>query len=80
VDTIGRYGGEEFALLLPGAGPGDATSVVEPLRPATPMEQTESVGIAHWDGEEGAEALIARADRALYEAKRGGRDRAVVAG
>jgi diguanylate cyclase len=80
VDTLGRYGGEEFALLLPGAGPDNVAPVVERLRAATPMGQTVSVGLAHWDGEETAGALIARADRALYEAKRGGRDRAVVAG
>jgi PleD family two-component response regulator len=44
-----------------------------------PDGQTVSVGVACWDGEESAENLIGRADAALYEAKRLGRDRLIAA-
>jgi diguanylate cyclase (GGDEF)-like protein len=78
-DTLARYGGEEFAVLLPGCPPTNAPETLERLRRATPMGQTVSAGIAAWDGVETAEALIDRADRALYAAKRQGRDRCVIA-
>jgi diguanylate cyclase (GGDEF)-like protein len=74
-DLIARYGGEEFALLLPGVGFGDAATVVERIRAHTPTGITVSGGIAEWDGSEDPEALLARADGALYAAKRAGRDR-----
>jgi diguanylate cyclase (GGDEF)-like protein len=77
-DLLARYGGEEFALALPACPPDEALAVVERLRDATPEDQTCSAGIAHWDGEETAGALLGRADAALYEAKRTGRDRSVV--
>ncbi len=76
-DTLARYGGEEFALLLPTCSPERAIDVVGRLREATPDGQTCSAGIAAWDGTEAAAELIERADRALYEAKRAGRDRTV---
>jgi diguanylate cyclase (GGDEF)-like protein len=76
-DVLARYGGEEFALALPGCDVTDATVLIERLRGATPAEQTVSAGLAVWDGEESAEALFGRADRALYAAKEGGRDRIV---
>jgi len=53
--------------------------VVERLLAAVPLGQTASAGIAVWDGQESAEALLARADAALYEAKNAGRARAVTA-
>ena len=49
------------------------------LRAATPGSQTCSAGIAVWDGREHPDALIRRADEALYAAKAAGRDRATVA-
>jgi diguanylate cyclase (GGDEF)-like protein len=79
-DLLARYGGEEFALLLPDCGTADLEPVVEKVRLATPAGVTTSAGAAVWDGIEEAEELIRRADRALYAAKRGGRDRTEVAG
>jgi diguanylate cyclase (GGDEF)-like protein len=80
IDVLARYGGEEFALALPGCGLEDALALVESLRSATPDGQTCSAGVASWDGREGPEDLLGRADRALYSAKRAGRDRTVGAG
>jgi diguanylate cyclase (GGDEF)-like protein len=80
VDTLGRYGGEEFVALLPAAGGAEAAAVIDRLREATPSGQTFSCGVATWDGQEPVEDLIARADKALYEAKAGGRNRTVVHG
>ncbi len=77
IDVIARYGGEEFALALPGCGLEDALALVESLRSATPGGQTCSAGVASWDGSEGPEELLGRADRALYSAKHAGRDRTV---
>jgi diguanylate cyclase (GGDEF)-like protein/PAS domain S-box-containing protein len=74
-DTIARYGGEEFAALLPDCPPGEVVQIVDRLRSATPEGQTCSAGVAYWDGEESPEELVGRADAALYEAKRAGRDR-----
>ena len=48
--------------------------VIDRLREATPSGQTFSCGIATWDRQESVEDLIARADKALYAAKAGGRD------
>jgi PleD family two-component response regulator len=45
-----------------------------------PGNQTVSAGVACWNGRESAEELVGRADAALYEAKRSGRDRLVTAG
>jgi diguanylate cyclase (GGDEF)-like protein len=90
IDYAARYGGEEFLLLLHGAAPEDAARVAERIRmvvaaesfgePAAPTRVTISVGVAsfpvHGDA---SEPLVASADAALYEAKRGGRDRVVIA-
>ena len=77
-DVLARYGGEEFALALPGCDLDDAQVLVERLRAATPAEQTCSAGLVLWNGEETAEQLFGRADKALYAAKEGGRDRIVI--
>ena len=79
-DVLARYGGEEFAVALPGCSLADAKAIVERLRAAMPSEQTVSAGVACWNGRESAEELVGRADAALYEAKRTGRDRLVSAG
>jgi diguanylate cyclase (GGDEF)-like protein len=80
VDFLARYGGEEFSVLLPGCSSGEALHVIERLRAATPEGLTSSAGLASWDGDEAAEAFVARADAALYDAKRAGRNRTCVAG
>jgi diguanylate cyclase (GGDEF)-like protein len=77
-DMLARYGGEEFVVLLHG-GTDAARRVVERLRAATPGGQSCSAGIAYREAGEDASALLARADAALYEAKRAGRDRSVMA-
>jgi diguanylate cyclase (GGDEF)-like protein len=87
-DVACRYGGEEFALLLPGAGIPEAGVVAERLRMAveaerflargeSPVPVTISFGVASTDSLEPmtGESLIARADRALYDAKQAGRNR-----
>jgi two-component system cell cycle response regulator len=76
-DILGRYGGEEFIVLLPGADLEQATATLERLKQATPPVTTFSAGVATWDGTETSEDLIARADKALYSAKSAGRDRVV---
>jgi diguanylate cyclase (GGDEF)-like protein/PAS domain S-box-containing protein len=76
-DFIARYGGEEFAVLLPACSPADAGPVIERLRAVTPFGQTVSAGIAMWEAPQTPESVLQRADRALYEAKRSGRDRLV---
>jgi diguanylate cyclase (GGDEF)-like protein len=79
-DIIARYGGEEFAVLLPDCTHADALAVTERVRAATPAGETCSAGVAQWDGRESADALVGRADAALYAAKAGGRDRIVAVG
>lgn len=75
VDLLARWGGEEFAVALPACDIESAMIVVERLRAVMPGGQTCSAGVAMWDGHESAEALLARADDALYRAKQNGRDR-----
>jgi diguanylate cyclase len=79
-DLLARFGGEEFALVLPDCGTADVAPVVEKVRVAVPAGVSASAGAAVWDGIEDVPDLIRRADEALYAAKRGGRDRTVVAG
>jgi diguanylate cyclase (GGDEF)-like protein/PAS domain S-box-containing protein len=76
-DTILRYGGEEFLIVLPDCAADDATEIVERLRAATPDEQTCSAGLAMWRPGESVDDLVGRADRALYAAKEAGRNRLV---
>lgn len=84
-DHAARIGGEEFAVLLPDADLGAARLAGERIRSAFaahPWPQraiTVSIGAAQACAQDSAAMLVARADRALYEAKRGGRDRIVLA-
>ena len=73
-DTIVRFGGEEFLVLLPDTSTELATEIVERLRQVTPMSQTCSAGLACWDFAESIDDLLGRADKALYMAKAGGRN------
>jgi diguanylate cyclase (GGDEF)-like protein len=78
-DTLARYGGEEFVVLLHGHDLQLARRVVDRLRAATPREQSCSAGLARRQDGEAATALLSRADKALYDAKRAGRNRSLVA-
>jgi diguanylate cyclase (GGDEF)-like protein len=78
-DTILRYGGEEFLVILPQCEPDDAAEIVERLRAATPGDQTCSAGLAMWRTGESVDEFVGRADAALYEAKEAGRNRLVSA-
>ncbi|MCW2141686.1 GGDEF domain-containing protein [Actinoplanes cyaneus] len=79
VDTLARFGGEEFIALLPGVTAGEAATILRRTLEVTPLGQTFSAGFACWDGTETAGELIARADAALYRAKEAGRNRVVAA-
>ncbi|MEA2290546.1 MAG: hypothetical protein QOD55_2543 [Solirubrobacteraceae bacterium] len=79
MDVLARYGGEEFGVILPGCRLEMAAAIIDRLRALTPSGQTTSAGVVSWGPGESAEALVGRADRALYDAKRAGRDRTVLA-
>ena len=79
-DFIARYGGEEFGVLLPTTSEVGGLEVIERLRQATPMGQTCSAGITSTEPTDTPEGVLQRADAALYQAKREGRDRVVTAG
>jgi diguanylate cyclase (GGDEF)-like protein len=76
-DMVARYGGEEFAVLLTATDISQAQDLIEKLRACVPSGETVSAGIAQWDGIESGGELLIRADRALYQAKRNGRNRTV---
>lgn len=87
-DIVSRYGGEEFAIILPVSPTGDALQVAERIRSVTdaailldietekPLVRiTSSFGVAELREGEGKRELIMRADKMLYQAKRNGRNR-----
>jgi diguanylate cyclase (GGDEF)-like protein len=74
-DTLARLGGEEFGLLLLDCDEASTIEVIERLRKLVFQSQTCSAGFAEHREGESAEAVTARADTALYEAKTSGRDR-----
>ncbi len=78
-DTLARYGGDEFVVLLRGLDIESARRVVERLRVATPRGQSCSAGLAGREPGDVAAMLLGRADQALYEAKRAGRNRSLSA-
>ncbi|HWI70391.1 MAG TPA: diguanylate cyclase [Baekduia sp.] len=77
-DVLARWGGEEFALLLPGCDAAGAAALIERLRGSLPDGVTFSAGVASSDGTDAPRTLIDAADQALYQAKKTGRDRIVV--
>lgn len=95
VDVIGRYGGEEFIVVMPETRQEEALRTAERLRqaiaaaafpthadaPDATTSRTISLGIATFpDDTDDTQQLIQRADDALYEAKRSGKNRCVLAG
>jgi diguanylate cyclase (GGDEF)-like protein len=88
-DLAGRYGGEEFILCLPRTVAARALEVTERVRKALARNAitheghlihiTVSAGIAIWREGEAMQAVLARADEALYEAKNDGRNRSRLA-
>ncbi len=89
-DVLARYGGEEFVILVTETGLEGATTTAEKVRRAIEehrfrgangqgLRLTTSIGIAELQPEESAPEVLARADKALYEAKRTGRNRVVCA-
>jgi diguanylate cyclase (GGDEF)-like protein len=85
-DLVARYGGEEFVVVLPGAAEPEAVEIAERIRAAVAKHHgddglTISIGVATYpDSAETKESLLEAADKALYVAKRLGRDRVVAAG
>ncbi len=91
MDLACRYGGEEFVVILPQCDAEGALNFAERVRRAveqarfctgdgTKLKVTISAGVAALTGEDSQERLFERADQALYQAKRGGRNRVCAAG
>ncbi len=84
-DILGRYGGEEFVIFLPGTSLNEAEKIADRLRqhvekyPMAKSKVTISLGVAECKMGETLDSVIGRADKALYRAKESGRNRVEVA-
>lgn len=85
-DLFGRWGGEEFLVICHGSNESEAQTIAEDLRAAVEaadfgLEETRSIsiGLAVFRPDDSLHSLIERADRGLYQAKSGGRNRVGVA-
>jgi diguanylate cyclase (GGDEF)-like protein len=88
LDLAARFGGEEFALILPGTTSSGARRVADQVREllaravvagpdGKPIRVTASFGVAEFPSCNGVDELVAGADAALYAAKRAGKNRVV---
>ncbi len=85
IATVARFGGEEFAVVLPGHGAGGAALACESIRKAIELLEHEpsltvSIGVSAYRNGDAVSDLYSRADAALYDAKRGGRNRVAMDG
>jgi EAL domain-containing protein (putative c-di-GMP-specific phosphodiesterase class I) len=78
-DTLARYDGAQFSVLLRQCSVEHGTVIIERLRMAVPEDQTVSVGLAAWNGTDTDVEVMRRAEEALIAAKLGGRDRLRIA-
>jgi diguanylate cyclase len=84
-DFLARFGGEEFVLLMPGTRQAEAEALLESLRAAIEacpfhfkgqrVTITTSIGASGFQHDDRSDAVLKRADRALYKAKDAGRNR-----
>ena len=89
-DVAARYGGDEFAIILPGASRGDALHIAERIQSllgikkwrlngnGAPDTVTVSIGIASLASTDSPKKLFERADASLYKAKASGKNRVAV--
>jgi diguanylate cyclase len=89
-DVAARYGGDEFAIILPGASKGDAVHIAERMQSLLSIKKwrqngnegpdavTVSIGIASLSSTDSAKELFERADASLYKAKASGKNRVAV--
>jgi diguanylate cyclase (GGDEF)-like protein len=85
-DLIARFGGDEFAILLPGLTLAEARATAERIRknlarysdPSHPRSVTVSIGLTDLDESDNLHRILDRADAALYDAKQRGRNRVAV--
>lgn len=86
-DSVARWGGEEFTVLMPFTGLVAAASVAEKIKEKVAqhpfkngLKLTVSIGVAEWQlHDESVDSLVSRADDALYQAKETGRNRIILA-
>ena len=84
-DVVGRYGGEEFVVMLPSSGLAEARQLLDAIRQDfgcivheaadQRFQCSFSAGVAQWAERECADTVLGRADAMLYQAKMGGRNR-----